>query len=64
MAFNSNTPQHPRERLPQPVVSVLDNSPKVNFQCGRSFVTRQDFESRLNVLTFHFWTIQNFSTFF
>ena len=27
------------------------------------FITRQDFESRLNILTFHFWKIQIFSTF-
>ena len=63
MAFNCSVIQHPREKLPQPAVSVLDTSPEVNFQCGRFFVTRQDFESRLCVLTFHFWTIQNFTTF-
>ena len=63
MAFNSSVVQHPREKLPQPAVNVLDTSPEVNFPCGCFFVTRQDFVSRLNVLTFHFWTIQKFSTF-
>ena len=63
MAFNSSVVQHLREKLPQPASSVLDTSPEGNFQCGCFFVTRQDFESRLNVLTFHFWTIQKFSTF-
>ena len=63
MAFNSSTLQHPRERLPQPAVSVLDTSPEVNFQCSCFFVPRQDLGSRLSVLTFHFWTIQDFSTF-
>ena len=63
MEFNSSTLQHPRERLPQPAVSVLDSKPEVNFQCGRFLITRQDFESRLNILTFHFWKIQIFSTF-
>ena len=63
MAFNSSTLQHPREKLPQPAVSILDTSPEANFQCGPFFITRQDFESRLNIITFHFWKIQIFSTF-
>ena len=63
MDFSSSALQHPRERLPQPAVSVLDGGPEVNFQCGRFFITRQDFESHLNILTFHFWKIQIFSTF-
>lgn len=41
----------------------LDTSPEVNFQCGCFFVTRQEFESRLEFITFHFWKIQIFSTF-
>ena len=63
MAFNSSTLQHPREKLPQPAVSILDTSPEANFQCGRFFINRQDFASRLNIITFHFWKIQIFSTF-
>ena len=63
MAFNSSTLQHPREKLSQPAVSILDTSPELNFQCGRLFITRQDFESHLNIITFHFWKIQIFSTF-
>lgn len=54
MAFNSSTLQHPRELFPQPAVSVLDIKPEVYYQCGRFLITRQDFESSLNVLTFHF----------
>lgn len=54
MVFNSSTLRHPRERLPQPAVSVLGASPEVNFQCGRFFIARQDFEARLNILTFQF----------
>ena len=63
MAFNSSTLQHPREKLPQPAISILDTSPEVNFQCGRFFITRKDFESRLNIVTFHLWKIQIFTTF-
>ena len=63
MAFNSSTLQYPREKLPQPAVSVLYTSPEVNFQYVRFFITRKDFESRLNILTFYFWKIQIFSTF-
>ena len=50
MAFNSSALQHPRERLPQPAVSVLDTLPEVNFQCGCFFITRKDFELHLNIL--------------
>ena len=63
MAFSCSTLQHPREKLPKPVAGVLDSGPEVNFQCGPFFITRQDFESRLNILTFHFWKIQIFCTF-
>ena len=62
MAFNSSTLQHPREKLPQPAISIFDASPEVNFQCG-FFITRKDFESRLNIVTFHLWKIQIFTTF-
>ena len=44
---------HPRDKLAQPAVSVLDTSPEVNFQSGRFF----------NILTFQFWTIQLFAQF-
>lgn len=63
MAFSRSSLQHPREKLPQPAVSILDTSPEVNFQCGRFFVTGQDFESRINFITFHYWKIEIFSGF-
>ena len=63
MAFNSSTLQHSREKLPQSAVSVLDTSAEVNFQCGCFLITKKNFESRLNILTFHLWKIQFFSTF-
>ena len=63
MAFNSSILQHPREKLPQPEISILDTSPEVNFQCGRFFIIRKDSESRLNIVTLHLWKIQIFTTF-
>ena len=63
MNVNAGRIMHPREKLPHPAVSVLDTSLEVNFQCGRCFVTRQRFESRVEFITFHFWKIQIFSTF-
>ena len=63
MAFNISSLQHPRERLPLPAISVLDTKPEVNFQSGRFFITQIEFESRVNILTFHYWKIQIFCTF-
>ena len=63
MEFDSSTLQHPREKLPHPGISILDTSPEVNFQCGRFFITNKDFDSRLNIVTFHLWKIQIFTTF-
>ena len=63
MNVNAGRIMHPREKLPHPAVSVLHTSPEVNFQCGRCFVTRQRFESRVEFITIHFWKIQIFSTF-
>ena len=61
MAFNGSNLQHPGERLPLPAISVLDTKPEVNFQSGRFFIT--EIESRVNILTFHYWKIQVFCTF-
>ena len=63
MAFYISSLQHPRERLPLPAISVLDTKPEVNFQSGRFFITQIEFESRVNILTFHYWKIQIFCTF-
>ena len=63
MALNISSLQHPRERLPLPAISVLDTKPEVNFQSGRFFITQIEFESRVNILTFHYWKIQIFYTF-
>ena len=56
--------QHPREKLPQPTISVLDTTSDVNFQCGRFFITTQEFETRLKFITFHYWNIEIFYKFF
>ena len=63
MAFNGSSLQHPRERLRLPAISVLDTKSEVNFQSGRFFVTEIEFESIVNILTFHYWKIQVFCTF-
>ena len=60
---SSNILQHPREKLPQPAISVLDTTPDVNFQYGRFFTTTQGFETRLNFITFHYWKIEIFCKF-
>ena len=49
MAEN-NLPIHPRERLPQHAVSLLDTRPEVNFQCGRFFISEDELEFRINAL--------------
>ena len=36
MAYSNLT--HPRERLPQPAINILDTKPEVNFQSGRFFI--------------------------
>ena len=63
MAFNGSSLQHPQERLPLPAISVLDIKSEVNFQSGQYFITEIEFESRVNILTFHYWKIQVFCTF-
>ena len=64
MEFNSSyNLQHPREKLPQPTISVLDTTSDVNFQCGCFFITTQEFETRLTFFTFHYWKIEIFCKF-
>ena len=54
---------HPRERLPQPAINVLDIKPKVNFQLGRFYIHETEFKSRIATISFQFWKIQAFSIF-
>ena len=54
---------HPRQKLTQPAVSVLDTNPDVNFQCGRFFITWQDFDSCVKFTAFHLWKIKIFCKF-
>ena len=63
MNNNSRCLKHPRERLPQPAVTVLDTTPEVNFQCGWFFITRKDFHSHVNFLASRLWTIDTFCKF-
>lgn len=62
MAFNSNL-QHPRERLPQLAINVLDTKPEVNFQSGKFYIQQTEFESRISMINFQFWKIYAFCTF-
>ena len=55
--------KHPREKLPQPAVSVLDTNPDKNFQCSYCFITRQDFDSRMDFIAFDIWKIEIFCKF-
>ena len=62
MAEN-NLPIHPRQRLPQHAVPLLDTRPEVNFQCGRFFISEDEFEFRINSLCSQFIKIQEFAKF-
>ena len=62
MAEN-NLPIHPRERLPQHAVPLLDTRPEVNFQCGRFFISQDEFEFCINSLCTQFIKIQAFTKF-
>ena len=64
MNIDSSGLKHPREKLPQPAVSVLDTTPEVNFQCGRFFITQQGFDSRVNFIVFRLWRVDIFHKFF
>ena len=63
MAHNSSSLMHPRDRLPQPVRSVLDTEPEVSFQSGRFYIHEIEFESRIQTINFQFWKIKAFSIF-
>ena len=62
MAEN-NLPIHPRERLPQHSVPLLDTRPEVKFQCRRFFISDNEFEFRINSLCSQFIQIQAFAKF-
>ena len=55
--------KHPKEKLPESVVSVLDTNPDINFQCGRFFITRQDFDSCMDFVASDIWKIEIFCKF-
>ena len=61
MAHSSLT--HPRERLSQLAINVLDTKPEVNFQSGRFYIQETEFESRIATISFQFWRIKAFSVF-
>ena len=56
-------PIHPRERIPQHAVPLLDTRPEVNFQCGRLFISEEELEFRINALCSQFIKIQAFAKF-
>ena len=62
MAEN-NLPIHHRERLSQHAIPLLDTRPEVNFQCGRFFISEDEFEFRINSLCSQFIKIQEFAKF-
>lgn len=64
MTFNSSGFRHPRERPALPAINILDTKPEVNFQSGRFFIQETEFESWVGTITFQFWKIQAFFSFF
>ena len=62
MAEN-NLPIHPRERLPEHAVPLLDTRPELNFQCGRFFISEDEFEFRIDSLYSQFLKIHAFAKF-
>ena len=63
MNFISSNLMHPREKLPQLAVIVLDTNRDVNFQCGRFFITWQDVDSHVKFTAFRLWKIEIFYKF-
>ena len=49
-----NLPIHPR---------VLDSVPKVDLQIGRFFISNEEFDLRINSISFQFWKIPTFAKF-
>ena len=62
MAEN-NLPIHLRERPPQHAIPLLDTRTEVNFQCGRFFISEDEFEFCINSLCSQFIKIQAFAKF-
>ena len=58
-----NLPIHPRERLPHTAPHVLESNPKIDLPLGRSFITVEEFNLRVNAICIQFWKIQTFAKF-
>ena len=56
-------PRHPKERLPSIALKILETEPKTYFQLGRFFITVDEFETRINIISFHLLKIQSFPRF-
>ena len=50
---NSVVLHHPRERLSMLGPKILEIDPKINVMCGRFFITKEEFEVRVNQTSFH-----------
>ena len=44
---------HPRERLPMLAPKILEIYPKINVMCGRFFIAKEEFETRVNQICFY-----------
>ena len=62
MAQN-NLSLHSRERLPHTAPEILNSKPNVDLQHSRFFITKEEFQMRINVICFQFWKIQSFAKF-
>ena len=45
--------RHPRERLLMLAPKILEIDPKINVMCGRFFITKEEFEARVNQICFY-----------
>ena len=59
----NNLPIHPRERVSQRPVPLLDTRREVNFQSGRFFICEDELEFRINALCYQFLKMQAFTKF-
>ena len=54
---------HPRERLPMLAPKILEIDSNINVMYGRFFITKEDFEVRVNQICFCLWKIHAFAKF-
>ena len=55
--------QHPKESPPSIALKIQETKPKIYFQLGICFIKVDEFERRINVISFQLLKIQSFPRF-